>query len=59
MSYIGFFPAMALMALGLFLILGGTRPWFYATAVALLFAMIYVVFVRALNVPLTTAILFN
>lgn len=59
MSYVGFFPAMALMAVALYWILGGQNPWFYLGAVAILFAMIYLVFVRALNVPLTTTTFFQ
>jgi len=59
MSYVGFFPAMAVMAGALFWILGGKRPWFYLASVTILFAMIYLVFVRALHVPLTTASLFH
>lgn len=59
MSYVGFFPAMAVMAAALFLVLGGERPWFYLTSIAILFAMIYLVFVRALHVPLTTTSLFD
>jgi hypothetical protein len=55
MSYVGFFPAMALMAAALFWVLGGDKPWFYLSAIAILFVMIYLVFVSALNVPLTTA----
>lgn len=59
MSYVGFFPAMAVMAAALFWILGGERPGFYLTAIAILFAMVYLVFVRALHVPLTTASIFH
>jgi putative tricarboxylic transport membrane protein len=59
MSYVGFFPAMAVMAGALFWVLGGERPWFYLAAVTVLFTMIYLVFVRALHVPLTTASLFD
>lgn len=59
MSYVGFFPAMALMAAALFWTLGGERPWFYLTAIAILLAMIYLVFVRALHVPLTTVSFFD
>jgi len=59
MSYVGFFPAMAVMAAALFWILGGERPWFYLTTITMLFAMIYLVFVRGLHVPLTTASIFD
>lgn len=59
MAYLGFFPAMALMAAALFWVLRGDRPWFYLSAIAILFALIYLVFVRALNVPLTTITFFH
>jgi Tripartite tricarboxylate transporter TctB family len=59
MSHVGFFPAMAVMAAALFWILGGERPWFYLTTITILFAMIYLVFVRGLHVPLTTASFFD
>lgn len=59
LSYVGFFPAMAFMAAALFWVLGGGRPLFYLSAIAILFAMIYLVFVRALNVPLTTTTFFH
>lgn len=59
MGYVGFFPAMAFMAAALFWILHGDRPWFYMGAIAVLFAMIYLVFVRALHVPLTTTTFFQ
>lgn len=59
MSYVGFFPAMAAMSAALYWVLAGERPWFYLIAIAILFAMIYLVFVRALHVPLTTASFFD
>ena len=59
MTYVGFFPAMALMAVIVFWILGGHRPLFYSAAVIILFALIYLVFVRTLNGPLTTATFFG
>lgn len=51
--YIGFFAAMFAVSAVLYPLLSVTRPKVYVTAVLLLLAAVYVVFVVMLGVPLT------
>ncbi|MEC5325280.1 tripartite tricarboxylate transporter TctB family protein [Aurantimonas sp. A3-2-R12] len=52
MAFVGYFPAMIALCIGLFFPLAGNRRLLYAVAVISSLAFIYVVFVLLLGVPL-------
>jgi hypothetical protein len=51
-SLVGFFPSMVAVGVGLYSLLGVSRPVLYALSVTLLLVAVYVLFVQVLGVPL-------